>query len=77
MPVWVRGEETAEIVSPFPQKLVLAALGNSGATPADGITAEVVRFADLAALEAANEAQVRGKIVYVTHGMTATQDGSS
>ena len=34
MPVWVRGEERAEIVSPFPQPLVVTALGNSGATPA-------------------------------------------
>jgi hypothetical protein len=29
MPVWVRGEEKAEIVSPFPQGLALTALGNS------------------------------------------------
>src|SRR4028118_795599 len=29
MPVWVRGAESAEIVSPFPQQLVIAALGNS------------------------------------------------
>ena len=36
MPVWVRGEERAEIVSPFPQPLVVTALGNSGATPARG-----------------------------------------
>ena len=27
MPVWVRGAESAEIVSPFPQKMVIAALG--------------------------------------------------
>ncbi|SNS06624.1 PA domain-containing protein [Sphingomonas laterariae] len=77
MPVWVRGEETAEIVSPFPQKLVLAALGNSGATPPEGITAEVVAFPSLAALEAATDAQVRGKIVFVDHAMGTTQDGSS
>jgi len=44
MPVWVRGEEHAEIVSPFPQRLVLTALGNSGATPPDGITGEIVAF---------------------------------
>src|SRR6476646_9155522 len=30
MPVWTRGTESAEIVSPFPQKLVLTALGYSG-----------------------------------------------
>ena len=77
MPVWVRGEERAEIVAPFPQPLVVTALGNSGATPAGGITAQVVGFESVAALEAAPEASVRGKIVFVTHNMTRTQDGSS
>jgi hypothetical protein len=76
MPVWVRGEEKAEIVSPFPQPLVVTALGNSGATPPSGISAQVVGFDSLADLEAASEASVRGKIVFVSHGMTATQDGS-
>lgn len=77
MPVWVRGEEKAEIVSPFPQPLVLTALGNSGATPARGITAEVVGFDSVEALDAAPEEAVRGKIVFVTHAMAPTQDGSS
>ena len=77
MPVWVRGAETAEVVSPFPQKLVLAALGNSGATPEGGITAEIVAFSSLEALKAAPAEQVRGKIVFVTHRMVPTQDGSS
>jgi hypothetical protein len=76
MPVWVRGEERAEIVSPFPQKLVVTALGNSGATPAGGLTAQVLGFDSLAELEAARDADVRGKIVFVTHGMSRTQDGS-
>jgi len=76
MPVWVRGEERAEIVAPFPQKLVLTALGNSGATPAAGLTAQVIGFDDMAALEAARDADVRGKIVFVSHAMRATQDGS-
>ncbi|WP_380877018.1 peptidase M28 [Sphingomonas sp. DBB INV C78] len=77
MPVWVRGEETAEIVAPFPQKLVLAALGNSGATPAEGITAEIIGFSSLSELEATDSAKVRGKIVFVDHAMGTTQDGSS
>jgi hypothetical protein len=76
MPVWVRGEERAEILSPFPQKLAVTALGNSGATPAAGISAEVVAFESLADLEAASDAAVRGKIVFVSHKMTASQDGS-
>ena len=76
LPVWVRGDETAEILAPFPQKLVVAALGNSGATPAQGITAEVVGFDSLADLEAAPDQKVRGKIVFVSHGMVSTQDAS-
>src|SRR5687768_3436219 len=74
--VWVRGEERAEIVSPFPQPMVVTALGNSGATPTRGIEAEVVGFDSVAALEAASDASVRGRIVFITHAMARTQDGS-
>ena len=77
MPAWERGTETLSVVSPFPQSLIIAALGNSGATPAAGIEAEVVRFATVDALNAAPDAAVKGKIVYLTHKMMATQDGSS
>ena len=76
MPVWVRGEERAEILGPFPQPLAVTALGNSGATPAGGISAEVIGFDSVAALEAAPDADVRGKIVFVSHDMVPTQDGS-
>ncbi|MEK6636729.1 MAG: M20/M25/M40 family metallo-hydrolase [Pseudomonadota bacterium] len=77
MPVWVRGTETAEIVSPFPQKLIVTALGNSAATPEGGLTAQVVAFGSLAELEDASAESVKGKIVFITHRMRATQDGSS
>src|SRR5687768_1850896 len=77
MPVWVRGEEKAWITAPFPQPLVVAALGNSGATPPQGIEAELIGFDTLAALEAAPEAVVRGRIVFVSHAMPRSQDGSS
>lgn len=77
MPVWVRGIGTAEVVAPFPQNLVLAALGNSGATPDAGITAEIIGFPSLDALKAAPDAAVKGKIVFVWHRMMAMQDGSS
>lgn len=76
MPVWVRGEERAEIISPFPQRLVVTALGNSGATPERGIEAEVVHFDSVEALEAAPDSAVRGRIVFITHAMQANQDGS-
>lgn len=77
MPVWLRGREEARILSPFPQNLVLAALGNSGSTPDKGIEGEIVYFPSIADLEAAPEAAVKGRIAFVDHGMTATQDGSS
>lgn len=76
MPVWTRGREAAEIVGPFPQKLVITALGNSASTPPEGITGEVVGFDSMAAFQAAPDEAVRGKIVFVSHAMPRTQDGS-
>ena len=76
VPVWTRGAESAEILAPFPQKLIVAALGNSASTPPEGITGEVVGFNTLSELEAAPDSQIRGKIVFVSHAMPRTQDGS-
>ncbi|WAT18709.1 M20/M25/M40 family metallo-hydrolase [Aurantiacibacter sp. MUD11] len=73
---WVRGEERARIVGNFAQPLVLTALGYSGATPPEGITAEVVHFATFSDLSEADPESLAGKIVYVGHAMRATQDGS-
>jgi len=77
MPVWVRVDEKAWITAPFPQPLAVTALGNSGATPPEGIEAELVGFDSVEALEAAPDSAVRGKIVFVTNRMPRTQDGSS
>ncbi|OYY72173.1 M20/M25/M40 family metallo-hydrolase [Sphingomonas sp. 28-63-12] len=77
MSVWVRGTETAEVVSPFPQKLRLTALGGSGATPPEGITAEIVYFPSFADLQRAPDGSLKGKIAFVSNAMVATQDGSS
>src|SRR3954451_19769440 len=44
MPVWTRGAESTEIVSPFPQKLAVAALGYSGSTGPQGVTGQIVYF---------------------------------
>ena len=74
---WERGTEVAEIVAPFPQKLVITSLGNSVATADSGVEAEVVLFETLAALQAADRDSLTGKIAYVGHGMQRTQDGSS
>jgi hypothetical protein len=76
MPVWTRGPESAEILAPFPQRLAIAALGNSGSTPPGGITGQVVGFDSFEALRDAPDSAVRGKIVFVSHAMPRTQDGS-
>ena len=69
VPHWVRGVETAELVQvpgqqmPVSQKVVLTALGNSAATPPDGITAEVVVVGSFRELNELGAAKVTGKIV--------------
>src|SRR5471032_2309760 len=68
VPHWVRGAETAELVeyagrpAGITQRVVLTALGGSGATPAAGLTAPLLVVHDLDDLKA-HESQVRGRIV--------------
>src|SRR5437899_2821292 len=69
VPHWVRGEETAALVQ-FPgqadntmQKIVLCALGASVATPANGITADVIAVRNLDELKALPRDKVDGKTV--------------
>ena len=76
MPVWTRGAEGAEIVSPFPQKLAVAALGYSGSTGPAGITGQIVYFDSVDALRVAPDNAVKGKIVFIDHHMMPAQDGS-
>lgn len=75
-PYWVRETEHVSIVSPVEQELVATALGFSPATPEGGITAEVVMFDDLAALEAAPDEDVEGRIVFIRNRMERARDGS-
>jgi carboxypeptidase Q len=75
MPVWVRGQESAQIVAPFPQPMVVAALGNSASTGPEGVTGEIVAFDSVDALRAAPDSAVKGKIVFIDHRMVATSDG--
>ncbi len=75
--VWERGIETAEVVGRHAQPLRLAALGNSGATPATGLIAPVAYFASLNDLLLVPEGSLRGKIAFVSNVMEPTQDGSS
>ena len=69
VPHWVRGAETAELVE-YPgqvpgtkQKIVLTALFDSTATPAEGIVADVVVVNNFDELRALGRDKVAGKIV--------------
>jgi hypothetical protein len=73
---WTRGAESAQIIAPYPQPLAITALGNSASTGPEGVTGQVVGFETLSELQAAPESAVRGKIVFVSHAMPRTQDGS-
>ncbi|HEY8289680.1 MAG TPA: M20/M25/M40 family metallo-hydrolase [Acetobacteraceae bacterium] len=74
-PLWQRRRESGAIVAPFPQPLVLTALGYSPGTPKGGLTAQVVKFDGLDALKAADPASVKGRIVYVDYRMHREKDG--
>jgi hypothetical protein len=76
IPYWDATHEQAFIVSPGARPLVAAALGGSPSTPAGGLEAELVRFADIAALQAAPDASVAGRIVFIDERMVRSQDGS-
>ncbi|KFZ36597.1 peptidase M28 [Shewanella mangrovi] len=65
VPVWQRGEASAKVISPYPQNLVLTALGGSVATPKEGLTAKIARFDTLDALKHASKKNVAGKIVFI------------
>lgn len=74
VPRWVRGNESATLITPRQHKLHMIGLGRSIGTPRAGITAPVVVVANYAEL-AAKRAEVRGKIVlfnvpFTTYGAT-------
>ncbi|CAN5260990.1 M28 family metallopeptidase [soil metagenome] len=73
---WERGEETAQVLSPYPQRLVLAALGGSVATPPQGIDGEIVVCKTFEELLAQTPGSLNGRIVVVTQPMARTGDGS-
>ncbi len=71
-PKWERRSQHAEVLGRHAQPLVVTALGGSaGGT----VEAEVVRFPDLAALQAASPGSLAGKIAFVDFRMERAQDG--
>jgi hypothetical protein len=71
-PKWERRSEHARVLGTHAQSLLVTALGGSaGGT----VEAEVVRFPDLAALQAAPDGSLAGKIAFVDYQMHKQQDG--
>lgn len=80
VPVWVRGEESAELLAPRPTTLPMLGLGGSVGTPDGGITAEVLVVSGFDDLEARG-ADARGKIVlfdvpFTNYGETVQYRGN-
>lgn len=71
-PKWERRGEKAEVLGAHAQPLVVTALGGS---PGGTVEAEVVRFADLAALQAAPAGSLAGKIAFLDYRMQPRRDG--
>lgn len=74
VPKWVRGNESAEIVSPARHQIVMLGLGGSVATPAGGIEAPALVVSSFDDLDA-KAAAAKGRIVvfnvpYTNYGQT-------
>jgi carboxypeptidase Q len=80
VPKWVRGSESAEIVSPARHQIVMLGLGGSIATPSGGVEAPTLVVSSFDELEA-KSAAARGKIVvfnvpFTNYGQTVQYRGS-
>jgi hypothetical protein len=71
-PKWERRSERGEVLGAFAQPLLLTALGGS---PGGMVEGEIVRFADLAALEAAPAGSLAGKLAFLDYAMARAHDG--
>lgn len=75
VPHWVRGEESAVMISPRRKNIAILGFGTSISTPPQGITAKVIVVRSFEDLNTINESQIRGKIVvfdppFISYGKT-------
>ncbi|WP_371395396.1 M20/M25/M40 family metallo-hydrolase [Fretibacter rubidus] len=76
VPGWIRGVETAEILSPNPQQLFITSLGGAVATPPEGIEADIAYFPTFEDLKNAPMGGLDGKIVFISGRMEKAPDGA-
>ncbi len=62
VPVWIRGDESIELIKPYKKKLNALGMGGSVSTPKGGIKGQVVVINDLKDLKKTNF-DVKGKVV--------------
>lgn len=76
VPHWVRGEkEIAKVItsnSKSSKEIAICALGGSIATPAEGISAQVIEVKNFEELKAFGKEKIQGKIVFFNHPMDPT-----
>lgn len=73
---WVRGIETAEILIPSYQKMIITALGRSKSTPEGGLEAHIEHFESYAELEKVADGSLKGKIAFISNRMERFKDGA-
>jgi carboxypeptidase Q len=73
-PVWTRKLESAHIVAPYPQKLLISSLGFGGSTEGE-LVAPVVSFSSLLDLQNAAPREVAGKIVFMKRQIERHRNG--
>jgi len=79
VPQWIRGDESLEILEPFPNKVPLLGLGGSVSTRAEGVTGELMIVGSFDELTARQD-EARGRIVlfnvpYTNYGETVRYRG--
>lgn len=73
--VWQRGAGQARLLTPSPQPLVMAALGNSIGTPPEGLQGELAYYPTLKALLDDSSGRARGRIVFIDQPTERSRDG--
>ena len=73
---WVRELETAEVLVPSYQKMIITALGRSKSTPDGGLEADIAHFKSYADLEKAADGSLNGKIAFISNRMERFKDGA-